>query len=107
MFRWIGAVTAPAATTGVGFQLNVDTAVTQLEMTFYHQLANTGTLTGGSSEADDASLGVSSGIPSAGVNVPVAAMGLLRTGANVGSAQLRLRSETTPVATPQAGLTLV
>jgi hypothetical protein len=94
---------SPAATTGYGLQFDVSAAVTSQTFTFVHQLANTGTLTGGSSIADDASVGVSSGVPTLNVNVPLYGCGVVRTGANAGTAQLRLRSETTAVATMKAG----
>jgi hypothetical protein len=81
--------------------------VTSTWLTFWHQLANTGTLTGGSSIADNASAGVSSGIAANGATVPVMGMGLLVTGANSGTAQLMYRSETTAVTTCKAGTTLV
>lgn len=93
---------SPAATTGYGLQLDVSAAVTLAALTFFHQLANTGTLSGGSSIADDASAGVSSGVPTNATNVPLYASGVLITGANTGTAQLRLRSETTAVATMKA-----
>lgn len=106
MFKWVGTVSPTAATTGCGFQLDVSSAVTDIRMGFYHQLANTGTLSGGSSVADDASAGVSSGMPGTGV-YPVIGHGMLRTGANTGTAQLRFRSEVAAVTTAKAGLTLV
>jgi len=106
IFRWIGTVTPVAATTGCGFQMDLSTAVTQIAMQFYHQLASTGTSSGGHSIADDASVGVSSGLPGTGV-YPVHGQGILRTGANAGTAQLRFRSETTAVITANAGMTLV
>lgn len=106
VFRWIGNVAPAAATTGCGFQLDVSSAVTQISMGFTHQLANTGTLSGGHSVADDASVGVSSGMPGTST-YPVIGSGVLRTGANTGTAQLRFRSETTAVTTAKAGLTLV
>lgn len=93
---------SPAATTGCGLQIDTSVAVTAVGVTFFHQLANTGTLSGGSSIADDASLGVSSGIPSANVSVPLMGKGMLVSGANAGTAQLRLRSETTAVTTMKA-----
>lgn len=95
-------VQSGAATTGHGFQLDVTTAGNQIALSFYNQLANTGTLTGGSSTADDASLGVSSGTPTTAM-VPVMGQGLLITGANPGTAQFRFRSETTTVTTCKAG----
>lgn len=98
-----GTISAPAATTGIGLQFDVSAAVTQVAMTFFHQLANTGTLTGGNSIADDASAGVSTGIAANGAIVPVYASGILRSGANIGTAQLRLRSEVAAVSTIKAG----
>ena len=98
-----GAVRAAAATTGSGFQLDISSAVTRVGMTFSHQLANTGTLTGGSSIADDASVGVSSGRPSANTDTPVGGYGYLVTTGNTGTAQLRYRSEVAAVSTVMAG----
>ena len=105
-FRWIGKVQPTAATTGCGFQLDVSAAVTEIAMHFDHQLANTGTTSGGHSIADDAAVGVSSGMPGTST-YPVIGHGMLRTGANGGTAQLRFRSETTAVTTAIAGMTLV
>lgn len=87
--------------------LSSDTsAVTSIGVKFDHQLANTGTTSGGHSIADDASVGVSSGMPGTST-YPVSGEGLLVTGANTGTAQLRFRSETTAVTTCKAGFTLV
>lgn len=102
-----GRVSAAAATTGCGFQINVSSAVTSVDLIFFHQLANTGTLSGGHSIADDASQGVSSGIPANGGNYTVSGHGLLRTTTNTGTAQLRYRSETNAATTARAGLTMV
>ena len=93
---------SPANTSGYGLQLDTSVAVTAVGMSFFHQLGNTGTLSGGSSIADDASTGVSSGVPTNAVNVPLQAAGLLASGANPGTAQLRLRSETTAAVTMKA-----
>lgn len=103
---FMGRIKAGAATTGCGFQFDLSSVVTAIDVQFYHQLANTGTQTGGHSLADDASVGVSSGTPSTS-DIPVSGEGLLVTGANTGTAQLRFRSETTAVITAIAGLTLV
>jgi hypothetical protein len=103
---FMGNVSPAAATTGCGFQLDLSSAVTSVGVIFYHQLANTGTLSGGHSIADDASVGVSSGLPGTG-NYPVVGQGLLVTTVNAGTAQLRFRSETTAVITARAGFTLV
>jgi hypothetical protein len=106
VFRFLGTVTPAAATTGCGFQLDVSAAVTTISMSFVHQLANTGTLSGGHSVADDASVGVSSGMPGTST-YPIQGQGLLITGANTGTAQLRFRSETTAVTTCNTGFTLI
>jgi len=101
--EFFGNVQSAAATTGHGFQLDTSVAITQIGLTFVHQLANTGTLSGGSSTADDASVGVSSAVPTLGVNVPVMGGGILQSGANGGTAQLRHRSEVAAVSTVKAG----
>lgn len=106
LFEWHGRVQPGAATTGCGFQLDVSVAVTEISMQFYHQLANTGTQSGGHSVADDASVGVSSGMPGTS-GYPVTGHGLLRTSGSTGTAQLRFRSETTAVTTALAGMTMV
>lgn len=51
----MGQVQPTAATTGCGFQFDVSTTVTEISVQFFHQLANTGTQSGGHSVADDAS----------------------------------------------------
>lgn len=103
---WIefqGAVRAAANTTGSGFQLDTSVAVTRVGVVFNHQLANTGTVSGGSSIADDSSVGVSSGRPSANTDTPTTGTGYLNTGANSGTAQLRYRSEVAAVSTVMTG----
>ena len=102
-----GAVSAAAATTGCGFQIDVSSAVTSVWLQFFHQLANTGTLSGGNSIADDTSQGVSSGIPANGGVYPMSGFGILITAGNTGTAQLRFRSETTAATTCKAGTTWV
>ena len=98
-----GATQAPAATTGSGFHLDTSVAVTRVGMTHVMQLANTGTVTAGSSIADDVSVGVSSGRPSVNVDTPVMGSGYLLAGANAGTATLRYRSEVAAVSTVMAG----
>jgi hypothetical protein len=97
---------AAAASTGHGFQLDVSSAVTQIGMSFFNQLATSGTLSGGSSVADDTSLGVSSGVAGTGINF-VNGKGILITGANSGTAQFRFRSETTAITTCKANSTII
>lgn len=103
---FMGRVQPTAATTGCGFQFDLSSAVTSIDVQFFHQLANTGTQSGGHSIADDASVGVSSGMPGTST-YPVTGFGLLITTGNTGTAQLRFRSETTAVTTCKAGFTLV
>lgn len=105
---WVmGRVNSTAATTGIGLQFDLSSAVTAIDVQFFHQLASAGTLTGGHSIADDTSVGVSSGVPAGPIDVPITAHGLLVTGANTGTCQLRLRSETTAVTELMAGAVMV
>ena len=105
---WVmGRVNSTAATTGIGLQFDLSSAVTAIDVQFMHQLASTGTLTGGHSIADDASVGVSSGVPAGPIDVPVTMWGLLVTAGNTGTAQLRLRSETTAVTELMAGAVMI
>lgn len=97
---------AVAATTGHGFQLDVNSAVTQIGISFFNQLAATGTITGGSSVADNVSLGVSTGVPNTAINFSNG-KGILITGANSGLAQFMYRSETTAVTTCKLGSTII
>lgn len=94
-------VQSAAASTGIGFLIDVSTAVTKLGLSFFHQLATTGTLSGGSLIADNALIGVSSGLPNTTENF-VQGKGILITGANTGTAQFKFRSETTAVTTINA-----
>jgi len=101
----IYAIVAPtAATTGCGFLLDVSTAVTYVGTFSIHQLAATGTVSGGSSIGDlgVTSQGVSSGMVGTGSNF-VYGGGLLITGANTGTATFFFRSETTAVTTCKSG----
>jgi hypothetical protein len=96
---------AAAASTGHGFQLDVSSAVTQIGMSFFNQLALT-TITGGSSVEDDVSLGVSSGVRNTDI-IFSNGKGMLITGANSGTAEFRFRSETTAVTTCKANSTII
>lgn len=106
LIECMALVSPAAATTGCGFQFDLSSAVTSIWVMFDHQLANTGTTSGGHSIADDASVGVSSGMPGTST-YPVRVHGLLITTSNTGTAQLRFRSETTAVTTCKAGTTLI
>jgi len=100
----IYALVAPtAATTGCGFSIDVDTAVTYVGTHVTHQLAATGTLSGSTSVGDKAATlsGVSSGMPGT-QSYPVIGGGILITGANAGTATFFFRSETPAVTTCKA-----
>jgi len=104
---FMGDISAPANTTGCGFQFDLSSAVTSIRLKFDHQLASGGTVTGGHSIADDASVGVSSGVPANGGIYPVSGEGVLVTGANAGTAQLRFRSEISAVITCKSGMIMI
>jgi hypothetical protein len=98
--------TSAAATTGYGFALDTSVAVNGVGFFFVHQLANAGTVTGGSSLADNTATGVSSGVPAITVANPVIGSGILISGATPGNAQLRFRPEVAASATCKAGTVL-
>ena len=95
--------TSAAATTGYGFAIDTSVAVTAVGLHFTHQLANTGTISGGSSLADNVATGVSSGVPAITVQNPVMGHGILISGANAGTAQFMFRPEVAASATCKAG----
>lgn len=95
--------TSAATTTGYGFAVDTSVAVTAVGIHFTHQLANTGTITGGSSLADNVATGVSTGVPAITVQNPVMGHGILITGANAGTAQFTFRPEVAASATCKAG----
>ena len=104
---WVmGRVNSTAATTGVGIHFNLSSAVTSINIFNIHPLASS-TNSSSYSISDDASEGVSSGVPSGPLDVPFVLNGLLICGANTGTAQLRLRSETTAVTELLAGVVMV
>lgn len=98
--------TAAAATTGFRFALDTSVVVTTVALTFSHVLANTGTVTGGQSIADDAATGLSSGIPTANAITPILGSGRLVTAAATGTARLRFGPEVAAVATLKANAVL-
>lgn len=107
---WVmGRVNSTAATTGISMHFDLSSAVTAIDFQNIHALAagTTGTLTGGYTIADDTSAGTSSGVPAGPLDVPITGWGLLVTGANTGTAQLRVRSETTAVTELMAGAVMV
>jgi hypothetical protein len=107
LIKIFALVSPTAATTGCGFQFDLSSAVTRIASIFFHQLANAGTLSGGHSIADDASVGVSSGMPANAGVYPVMLHAILVTGADVGTCQARFRSETTAVTTCKAGTLMI
>jgi hypothetical protein len=100
----IYAIVSPtAAGTGCGFLIDVSMAVTYVGTFTVHQLAATGTISGGSSIGDKGAtaMGVSSGMVGTNQNF-VYGGALLITGANAGTAEFFFRSETTAVTTCKA-----
>lgn len=105
---WVmGRVNSAAATTGIGVHFNVSTAITDINVISLHPLAVAGTVTGSYSISDDASEGVSSGVPAGPLDVPIWVQAIFRPGNNTGTCQLRVRSETTAVTELMAGATMV
>jgi hypothetical protein len=102
-FELFAFCTSASATTGYAFALDTSVAVVGVGMTHLHQLANAGTITGGSSIADNARTGLSSGVPTANTLVPVVGGGLLQTGAQAGTAQFTFGPEVAAIATCKAG----
>lgn len=91
-----------AATTGLGMSLDTSVAVTRQGLSFTHQLATAGTLSGGDALADAASRGLSSAVPATGTTF-VMGHGALKAAGTGGTAQLVWRPEVAAVATVQAG----
>lgn len=104
---WVmGRINSTAATTGIGIQFDLSSAVTAIDTLTIHTLT-TSTLAGQSSIADDTSQGVTTGVPAGPLDVPFNTNALLVTGANTGTCQLRFRSETTAVTELLAGVVMV
>jgi hypothetical protein len=102
------AINNAAATTGFGIGVNCAQATQTVWMTGTTQLANTGTVTTWSAIANNAIVGVTSGLPTANADVPTHGGGLIKAHATTsGTCIFRLRSETTAVARMQAGSTFV
>jgi hypothetical protein len=95
--------TATLTTTGFAFAWDTSVAVTAANLTFEHQLAAAGTLTGGDAIADDTVRGLSSGVPVAAAITPMLGTGIIITGASAGTARLRFRPEVAASATFKAG----
>lgn len=101
-----GRIQPTAATTGIGLQFDLSSAVSQVNVFFSHQATNAGVLTGGHSIADDVSVGVSSGFPATST-YPVIGEAWIRTSGSAGTAQLRLRAEVAGVVTAIAGFAII
>lgn len=93
---------AAANTTGFGYAWDTSVAATST-INFTHQLANAGTQTGGSSLGDVTFTGLSSGVPTNAVMVPVTGAGVIISGASGGTAQFQFRSEVAGVTTLLGG----
>ena len=105
---WVmGRLNSTAATTGAAIQFDLSSAVTAIDVQAIHALTAVGGVNVSYSIADDTSAGVTSGVPAGPLDVPIVADGLLVTGANTGTCQLRLRSETTAVTELMAGTVMI
>ena len=103
-----GVMQSPAATTGYGIGINCAQTPVLVSLTGSSQLANTGTVSAWSSMANNAIIGVTSGVPTNATNVPTAGGGVLVAHATVaGTCIFRLRSETTAVTTMKANSVIV
>lgn len=92
-------VTAAAATTGHGFGINCSTAPSVVALNGTTVLANTGTSSTWQAIANNAVVGVTSGIPTANAVTPSMGQGVLTTGGTAGTATFRFRSEVAAVTT--------
>jgi hypothetical protein len=81
-----------ATTTGISLAFTVPTLGGAVG-TFFHQLANTGTLTAGSQITGGAAAGITSGVPAATTNLPIFGKWIVTTGSNSGTVQLQAKSE--------------
>lgn len=98
-----GMVQSPANTTGYGIGINCAQTPVAVALGGASQLANTGTVSSWSAIANNAIVGVTSGVPTNATNVPVHGGGVLVAHATVaGTCIFRLRSETTAVTTMMA-----
>jgi len=105
---WVmGRVNSTAATTGIGIQFDLSTAITDINVIGINTLAAAGTVSGFGSIADDTSQSVSSGVPAGPLDAALFATAIFRPGNNTGTCQLRVRSETTAVTELMAGATMV
>lgn len=103
-----GTVQAGAATTGHGFGVNCTTAPVLVSLSGGTILANTGTGTCWSAIANNAIVGVTSGLPSTNTNVMSLGGGILVMNASTGgTCQFIFRSETTAVTTCMANTVIL
>lgn len=99
-----GAVNNAAATTGYGIGVNCAQTPQIVWLTGGSQLANTGTESQWSAIANNAIIGVTSGVPTNATDVPVFGGGIIKAHASTpGTCTFRFRSETTAAARIQAG----
>jgi hypothetical protein len=104
---WVmGRINSTAATTGVGIQFDLSSAVTAIDAHTIHPLTTT-TVNVAYSIADDATVAPTTGVPAGPLDVPFITNALLVTGVNTGTCQLRFRSETTAVTELLAGVVMV
>lgn len=99
-------ISSAAATTGHRIAVDCSTAVTDVAVHFIHQLATTGTITGGSGIGDATSSAPTTGLPNTSSWLMIGS-GILVTSSNAGSAQFQHASEVAANATVLAGSKIV
>lgn len=98
----LAAINNAAATTGYGIGVNCAQVPQGMWLTGTSQLANTGTVSGWQAIANNAIVGVTSGVPTANTDVVVSGGGLIRAHATVaGTCTFIFRSEVAAVARMQ------
>jgi len=102
----MGRINSTAATTGVGIQFDVSTAITSIDVMTMHPLTTT-TTNVTYSIADDTTIAPTTGVPAGPLDVPFVTDAIFRPGNNTGTCQLRFRSETTAVTELLAGVVMV
>lgn len=99
--------TSAAATTGYGFAIDTSVAVDYVGLSFLHQLATGGTVSGGDSIADATSRGLSSGVPAITVVNFIQGSAIVDVAGTGGTAQLMGQPEVAASVTFKAGSSMI
>lgn len=101
-------VKTSVAACGIKLKLDSSGTVTKIALDYDHQLANTGTRTGGQCIADNTFAGYSSGLPALNTVIPCTVRGLLVTGTGqAGTVTVRMAPEIAGKVTMMANSMLV